>query len=226
MPRVARIAPAGFIFHVLNRGNARGQIFEHERDYEAFERVMTESADRIAIRILAYCIMPNHWHMVLWPTREGELGQFVQRLTTTHVRRWHLYRQSVGTGHLYQGTFKSFPIQDDDHFLTVCRYVEQNPLRAGLVSRTEDWRWSSMGSLRTGKSVRAIPPISEWPVPRPSNWLQFVNQTMTSNELDGLRSSAQRGQPYGNETWKTLIAKRLGLDSTLRPRGRPRKNSL
>lgn len=169
--------------------------------------------------------MPNHWHMVLWPTREGELGQFVQRLTTTHVRRWHLYRQSVGTGHLYQGTFKSFPIQDDGHFLTVCRYVEQNPLRAGLVWRAEDWRWSSRGSLRTGKSVRAIPPISEWPVPRPSNWLQFVNQAMTSKELDGLRSFAQRGQPYGNETWKTSIAKRLGLDSTLRPRGRPRKNS-
>jgi putative transposase len=143
MPRVARIAPAGFIFHVFNRGNARGQLFEHERAYEAFERVITESVDRIAIRILAYCIMPNHWHMVLWPTREGELGQFVQRLTTTHVRRWHLYRQSVGTGHLYQGTFKSFPIQDDDHFLTVCRHVEQNPLRAGLVSRAEDWRWSS-----------------------------------------------------------------------------------
>ncbi len=92
------------IFHVLNRGNARSQIFEHDRDYEALERVTAETADRVAARILAYCIMPNHWHMVLWPTQDGELGQFVQCLTTTHVRSWHLYRQTVGSGHLYKGT--------------------------------------------------------------------------------------------------------------------------
>jgi putative transposase len=169
--------------------------------------------------------MPNHWHMVLW-TQDTELGRFVQRMTTTHVRRWHLYRQSVGTGHLYQGTYKSFPIQDDDHFLTVCRYVEQNPLRAGLVSRAEDWRWSSFGLKRTGRATRAIPKISEWPVPRPSNWAESVNQALTAKELEGLRSSAQRGQPYGNERWRTSIAKHLGLESTLRARGRPRKHKM
>jgi putative transposase len=130
MPRVARIVPGGMIFHMLNRGNvSRSQMFEHDRDYETLERVMAETAYRIPVRILAFCIMPNHWHMVLWPRRDGELGQFVQRMTTTHVRRWHLYRQTVGNGHLYQGTYKCFPSQDDDHFLTVCRYVEQNPLR-------------------------------------------------------------------------------------------------
>jgi putative transposase len=163
MPRVARIVPGG-VFHVLNRGNARSQIFERDRDYEALERVMVETADRIAVRILAYCIMPNHWHMVLWPTRDGELGQFVQRMTTTHVRRWHLYRQTVGTGHLYQGTYKSFPIQDDDHFLTVCRYVEQNSLRAGLVAKAEDWRWSSLGLERVDTANKRGLKLTEWPV--------------------------------------------------------------
>jgi len=116
MPRVARVAPGDVIFHVLNRANARSRIFERDQDYEALERVIAETARTIPVRLLAYCIMPNHWHMVLWPTRDGELGNFVQRLTTTHVRRWHLYRHSVGSGHLYQGTYKSFPVQDDEHF--------------------------------------------------------------------------------------------------------------
>ena len=149
MPRAARIAPGDVIFHVLNRGNARSQIFEKNQDYNAFERIFVETARTTSVRILAYCIMPNHWHLVLWPMRDGELGRFVQRLTTTHVRRWHLNRHSVGNGHLYQGTYKSFPVQDDNHFLSVCRYVEQNPLRAKLVDRAEDWRWSSLGLRAT-----------------------------------------------------------------------------
>lgn len=166
MPRVARVAPGGVIFHVLNRANARSRIFENDGDYQALERVIAETADRIQVRILAYCIMPNHWHLVLCPTGDGELGKFVQRLTTTHVRRWHLYRNSVGSGHLYQGTYKSFPIQDDGHFLTVCRYVEQNPLRAGLVARAEDWRWSSIGSPNARRSEEdGRPLLAEWPLP-------------------------------------------------------------
>jgi len=223
MPRVARIAPGDVIFHVLNRGNARSQIFEKDQDYKAFERVLAETARTTSVRILAYCIMPNHWHMVLWPTRDGELGKFVQRLTTTHVRRLHLYRHSVGNGHLYQGTYRSFPVQDDNHFLTVCRYVEQNPLRAKLVAKAEDWRWSSLG-LRAGGILEATRPVlSEWPVPRPVDWLSLVNETPGGQELDSLRLSAQKGRPFGNESWQTWIAVRLGLGSTLHSRGRPRK---
>ena len=221
MPRVARIAPGGMIFHVLNRANSRARIFENERDYLVLERVIAETEQRIPVRILAYCIMPTHWHMVLWPARDGELGNFVQRLTTTHVRRWHLYRNSVGTGHVYQGTYKSFPIQDDVHFIAVCRYVEQNPLRAGLVKRAEDWQWSSLGLRSVAKSEGRL--LSEWPVPRPPDWLSFVNQAPAATELDRLRLSAQRGRPYGSENWQTRVAHDLGLESTLRSRGRPRK---
>jgi putative transposase len=223
MPRAARVAPGGVIFHVLNRANARSRIFATNLDYQAFENVIVESANRIPVRILAYSIMPNHWHMVLWPTREGDLGNFVQRLTTTHVRRWHLHRNSVGSGHLYQGTYKSFPIQDDEHFVTVCRYVEQNPLRAGLVQRAEDWRWSSLGLNITRTAKRGDVVLSDWPVPKPADWVSFVNQALTTKELEELRLSAQRGRPFGNESWKTRTAAQLGLESTLRSRGRPRK---
>jgi len=223
MPRTARVAPGGVIFHVLNRANARSRIFEKDLDYEAFKRVIGETVEKIPVRILAYSIMPNHWHMVLWPTRDGDLGNFVQRLNTTHVRRWHLHRNSVGSGHLYQGTYKSFPIQDDEHFLTVCRYVEQNPLRAGLVQRAEDWRWSSLGLSVTGTAKKGDVVLSDWPVSKPASWVSFVNQALTIKELEEVRLSAQRGRPFGNESWKARTVAQLGLESTLRSRGRPRK---
>jgi putative transposase len=223
MPRTARVAPADVIFHVLNRANARSRIFEKDLDYEAFIRVIEETAKLVPVEIFAYSIMPNHWHMVLRPTKDRELGNFVQRLTTTHVRRWHLHRNSVGTGHLYQGTYKSFPVQDDEHFLTVCRYVEQNPLRAGLVQRAEDWRWSSLHAAYTGSAKRTEVALSEWPVPKPTDWVSFVNQALTLKELEELRLSAQRGRPFGSENWRTVTAKQLALQSTLRDRGRPPK---
>ena len=107
------------IFHVLNRANARARIFHKEEDYAALERVMLQTLEKKPMRILGYLIMPNHWHMVLWPKRDGELAAFMQRLTVAHVRRWHLHRESVGCGHLYQGTYKSFPVESDEHLLEV-----------------------------------------------------------------------------------------------------------
>lgn len=129
----------------------------------------------------------------------------------------------MGSGHLYQGTYKSFPVQDDEHFLTVCRYVEQNPLRAGLVQRAEDWRWSSLHASSTGTAKKTKVVLSEWPVPKPTDWVSFVNQALTLKELGELRLSAQRGRPFGSESWTTGTAKQLALESTMRGRGRPRK---
>ena len=223
MPRTVRVAPGGVIFHVLNRANARARIFDKNLDYEAFLSIIGETARLIPVEIFAFSIMRNHWHMVLRPTRDRDLGNFVQRLTTTHVRRWHLHRNSVGSGHLYQGTYKSFPIQDDEHFLTVCRYVEQNPLRAGLVQRAEDWRWSSLWASYIGAAKPTDVVLSEWPVPKPKDWLSFVNAALTMKELDELRLSVQRGRPFGSEKWKTGAANQLALQSTMHSRGRPRK---
>ena len=163
MGRPLRVAAGGVIYHVLNRANARGRIFERPGDFEAFERVLGEAQSRIPARILAYCVMPDHWHLVLWPSRDGDLTRFMAWVTLTHTQRWHAHRQSAGVGHLYQGRYKSFPVQSDGHFLIVCRYVERNPLRAGLVARAEDWRWSSL--WRRGKEGLSTPPwLSPWPV--------------------------------------------------------------
>ena len=223
MPRTARVAPGGYVFHVLNRGNERRTIFEADGDYLAFLRVLGETADRVPVRILAWCLMPNHWHLLLWPKQDGDLGQFMQRLTTTHVRRWRLYRQSVGHGHLYQGTYKSFPVEADDHFYTVCRYVERNALRARLVQRAEEWPWSSLGAARHSAAASEAPALTPWPVPRPRAWRSLVNTPQTAAELDAIRTSIQRGRPLGSPTLQKRTAKRLGLESTFRPRGRPRQ---
>ena len=223
MGRPYRAALGDYVYHVLNRGNGRSAIFRKEADYSAFERILGEALEHVpGMRLLAYCLLPNHWHLVLWPQHDGELSDFGHWLTLTHTQRWHAHYRHVGMGHLYQGRFKSFPISEDEHFLQVCRYVERNAVRAGLVRRAEAWRWCSLWArqqaLRPEKWL-----LSPWPLPVPGDWVQEVNRAQTETELEALRRSVQRGQPFGDEAWAKRVAARLGLQSTLRARGRPRK---
>jgi len=198
------------------------QLFAQDGDHQAFERVLMEACARVEMRLLAYCVMPTHWHLVVWPHADGDLSSFLGWLTMTHTQRWHASHRTIGSGHLYQGRFKSFPVQTDEHFLTVCRYVERNALRAQLVPRAEDWRWSSLWRRTRGEDKgRAF--LSEWPVPCPRQWLKWVNEPQTQEEVDALRRCVTRGQPFGSETWVQSAARRLGLESTFRSRGRPKK---
>jgi putative transposase len=216
------MAQGGRVYHVLNRANARMRIFRKDADYAAFEATMAEVRERIPMRLLAWCLMPNHWHLVLWPREDGHLSHYLRLLTLTHTQRWHAAHRTVGTGHLYQGRFKSFLVETDDHLLTVCRYVERNALRANLVRKAENWRWGSLWRYRYGDQAEQTL-LSEWPVNRPRNWVGYVNRPHTAAELDALRRCVNRGAPYGSDTWVQRTAKQLGLDSTLRARGRPRR---
>ncbi len=148
MPRTGRVAAGGIIYHVLNRGNGRRKLFRKEADYRAFVDLLGEAVARVPMRVLGFCLMPNHWHLILWPHDDGDLSRFMRWLSNTHVRRYHQHYHSYGQGHIYQGRFKSFPVKDDGHLLTVLRYVEANPLRAKMVKRAEDWWWSSLGWRR------------------------------------------------------------------------------
>ncbi|MDB5174578.1 MAG: rayT [Phycisphaerales bacterium] len=220
MPRVGRIAPGGVIYHVLNRGNGRMQLFYKDGDYAAFLKLLARVKESVPVRVLGYCLMPNHWHLVLWPRMDGDLSSFMLRLTTAHVRRHHAhYRHSAG-GHLYQGRFKNFPVQEDRHLLTLCRYVEANPLRAKLVRRAQAWRWSS---LSAGTNGAAEGLLDAWPIERPSDWLEIVNTAAGASELEAIRTSVKRGRPFGSPQWVARTADRLGLGFTLRDRGRPKK---
>lgn len=175
-------------------------------------------------RILGFCLMPNHWHLVLWPYEDGELSTFMRLLSLTHTQRWYAHRHTAGTGHLYQGRFKFFVVQSDEYYLTVCRYVESNALRANLVNRAEDWRWGSLWRRRSG-TAKQRELLSDGPLPRPHNWIQWVNQPETSGELEAIRNCVVRGTPFGCESWIMKTAERFGLESTIRPRGRPRQST-
>src|SRR5438552_2458296 len=194
MPRHARAAPGGYVYHALNRAVARLPLFQKNGDYEAFERVLEAALTKHPIRLLAYGLMPNHWHFVLWPERDGELTAFLRWLTHTHTQRWHAHYHSAGTGHLYQNRFRAFPIEEDEHLLTVLRYVERNPLRAGLVAQAQTWPWSSLGAA-SGRPL--LPWLDPGPVTRGQCWVQYVNAPQTEAELERLRRSAQWGVPFG-----------------------------
>ena len=223
MPRQKRADEGSVIYHALNRGNARQRIFRKDDDYEAFLRVLSEGLDRYAVEIFAFTLMPNHWHLVLRPAEDEQMGRLLRWVTATHTQRHHAHYHTSGQGHLYQARFKSFPVASDGHFLVVCRYVERNPVRAGLVQRAEDWRH---GSLWRWTQKPQPPPrlLSSWPLPRPSHWIKRVNQPLTPRELDAVRLSVQRGRPFGDPAWTEQVAQRTGLRYMLRPRDRPRKH--
>ena len=197
-------------------------LFHKDEDYAAFERVLEAVVESDAMRLLAYCLMPNHWHLLLWPGADGELGAFMQRLTITHARRWQMHYQENGWGHVYQGRFKSFPVQEDAHFLTVARYVERNALRAGRVRRAQDWRWCSLWRRHSGSAAQRRV-LSDWPLPRPRDYLRWVNEPQTDAELEALRLAVRRGRPFGADPWRSRITRQLALESSFRRAGRPGK---
>jgi len=217
MPRRALCHTNGQAFHVLNRSAKRSRLFFTDSDYLLFEVTLVQALDRFPVRLLAYCVMPNHWHLVLWPVKD-ELPRFMHWLTLTHAQRWHRTHHSEGTGHVYQSRYKAIPIQQDRHLLTVLRYVERNPLRAGLVSHAESWRWGSF--WRRGEN-RTDLPLAEWPFPQPYDWHHVVNGTEEPADVELIRSATQHNRPLGDASWIAANASRLGVR---RQPGRPRKN--
>ena len=218
MPRTSRASQGGYVYHVLNRGNGRNDVFHKLDDFAAFVRLMRESHDHVPMRLTGYCLLNNHFHLLLWPYNDGDLSRWMQWLLTSHVRRYH--RHYGGSGHVWQGRFKAFPVQDDEHYWTVLRYVERYPLRANAVSRSQDWEWSSLKpTARSGPEGL----LSDGPLVKGHGWTNYVNGIETEAELASLRRSVERGTPFGDTEWQDVTAAALGLESSLRPRGRPRK---
>lgn len=217
MPRTARASVGGVIYHALNRGNRQATVFHKPADYDAFVDAIAEASRRLPMDLFGYCLMPNHFHLVLRPGANGDLGRWMRWLLTTHVLRYHRHHKT--SGHVWQGRYKAFPVQDDGHLATVLRYVERNPLRAELVARAEHWKWSSLPGWLAGASLIA----REAPSPRDSAWLDRVNTPLSGTDLQKIRESVARERPFGEEEWTQKTAEDLGLESTLRPRGRPKR---
>jgi len=218
MPKRQMVDSGDFVYHVLNRGAKRSRLFESSSDYRALEQILWEAKVRISMAILAYCIMPNHWHLVLKPSSGKQLSQFMHWFTVTHVHRWQRFHETVGTGAVYQGPYKAIPVETETQFLNVCRYVERNPLRARLVIQAQDWRWSSL--WRREHVVDEM--LAAWPVSRPDKWTSLVNG-FEEPELTTIRAAVRRGVPCGDPGWVDQTAHTFGLHAHLNPTGRPKK---
>jgi putative transposase len=216
MPRVARGPIGGIPVHVVTRGNARQRVFFDAEDCRGFLALIDEAQERLSVPVLAYCLMPNHVHLVVRPRGERDLGRWMHWLLTAHVRRHH--RRYGTIGRVWQDRYKAFPIEEDRHLITVIRYVERNPVAARLVERAEHWPWSSLRE-RIGRARDAR--ISVPPLPLGAGWLDSVNEPLTAAELAKLRQSIERGRPFGSDAWTVATAAAYGLESTLRGRGRP-----
>lgn len=211
MPRIPRSSTDGQVLHVLSRGNDRRTVFHHAGDYSAFLDLMKEALGRFDVDVYAFCVMPNHFHMVVRPESVSDLSGFMQWLLTSHVRRYHKFYKT--SGHLWQGRFKSFLVQQDEHLLTVLRYVLQNPVRAALAASPFDWRWNSLHS----------PHLTEpWPLDPPGQLQSWLMDGIPEFEMAAIRRSVIRKRPFGSPEWlKQQVEQNPALASTLRPRGRP-----
>lgn len=222
MPRRKRVGTAGFVFHVINRGVRRLRLFDNDDDYRLWLQAFVEAHDRFPVDVFAFCLMPNHFHLIVRPTEDGQLSEFMRLGTVTHSVRWHWQRDSLGTGSVYQGRFRAFPIQSSGYFLNACRYVEANPLRGSLVENAEDWMWSSLSDRC--KNRHSLP-LAEWPILQPADWIARVNEKRNCADFDRIRLSLRKGSPLGEPAWSRAVAASLNLPTGLRGRGRPKKIS-
>jgi len=175
MPRPPRIFNDDVPQHIVNRGNQRAQIFKSTEDYLGFVGAMADAGERTVVRVVAFCLMPNHWHLVLWPHMGSEISTYMQLLMNSHLRDLVPRHGTSGLGHIYQGRFKNFPIYHERHFFNVCRYVEANARTASLVTRAEDWPWCSLSCRGPAPDINLL---STWPIPRPRTWLEEVNRSL------------------------------------------------
>ncbi|MDP3645820.1 MAG: transposase [bacterium] len=223
MARPLRVDIGDLVYHVINRSNGRLTIFENKEQYQDFEYLLTEMKELYDMQILAYVIMPNHWHLLLQPKNDGDLSMSMSWLGTTHTRRYHCQTGTIGGGHLYQGRYKSFLVQDDTHLLTVLKYIERNPVRAKIKKHPEDWLWgSAYRRIKGTKKEQKL--LAESPTPLPRNYRQWITYAEPTEELATVRQSIVKGVPYGGESWTERMIKTYKLESTMRSPGRPKNN--
>jgi REP-associated tyrosine transposase len=214
VPRIARPLADNNCYHLINRGNGRQQIFHKDADYQAFVDQLLQARGKYAVKLLAWCVMPNHFHLLVQPEEANLLNKWMQWLMTTHVRRYHKH---YGTsGHVWQGRYKSFIVQDNEYLLIVTRYIEGNPVRALLTPTVEQWPWSSyQGRIAATDEFRPDP----LPLALPEDWAAFVDAPLTDTEIEKVRNSVNRQTPLGHESWLEEMCVKLGLESTVRRRG-------
>jgi len=223
MGRAPRVDVGNQIYHVINRANGRQTIFHKAADYQHFEELIEEAVERIGMRVLAYVLMPNHWHLLLYPREDGDVSKFMQWLTLTHTQQYHAKTRTIGYGHLYQGRYKSFIVERDSYFLAVLKYIERNPVRGKISKTVEGWRWGS-GYRRLDGTDKERKLIIQSPVSLPPRYRRWVNTAESPKELEMIRNSVNKGTPLGTMEWVRRMVERFELGLTMRKPGRPQKH--
>jgi putative transposase len=212
MARIARVVAPGIPHHVTQRGNRRQQTFFHDEDYQAYLELMSEWCAKYKVQIWAYCLMPNHVHLIAVPETRDGLNLAIGEAHRRYTRRIN-FREGW-RGHLWQGRFSSF-ILDENYLLACTRYVELNPVRAGLVKKPEAWRWSSAGAHVKRKDdilVQTKPLLAMIKSP----WKKFLSVDAQESEMALFRKHERTGRPTGNDAFIERL-ERL-LDRPLKPK--------
>jgi putative transposase len=228
MGRLPRAIDDGLVYHAMNRGNNRAEVFADDGDHEAFVESLRVAKGLYPFALFGYCLMSNHFHLLLRPGPGQSISRILQSVTVAHTWRHHKWHGS--SGHVWQGRFKSPVIQDDGHLLVVLRYIEANPVRAGMVADPGDYRWSSYGQDGPGLIDTLLDGFPEWEhlgpteAERRRRWRAKVRGAQKRDELTAVRDSLRTGRPLGSPAWVKGVEARLGIDPTPRRRGRPRKD--
>jgi putative transposase len=186
MARARRVTLANHVYHVMNRAAKRTVLFSNASDYLQFERTLESALARFPMRLLAYCIMPTHFHLLLWPRQDGDVSRFIKWLTATHARRWNETHGTTGGGAVYQGRFRCVWVENDQHLLRAWKYIERNPLNADLVARAEDWRWCSLWRRMRGPYPHSL---CDGPLDLPADWTTLLNAQSGDSEIAQSRKS-------------------------------------
>lgn len=216
MPRRPRRLQCADYYHIINRGSVRARVFHDENDYQAFVLLLGQAVARFELPLLSYCLMPNHWHLIAKPSSHDHLSKTMHWLTLVHAVRWSRVHPRSGPGPIYQGRFKSIPVEPGLHLLRACRYVERNGLRAQLAPRAEQWPWSSAAQRVENRHAPILEPLQ---FVTPDDWLVMLNEGVDDPEV---RQAVRRNRPYASEEWIRARYAVFGISAPRAP-GRPRK---
>jgi len=227
MARHPRLIGDELVYHAINRGNNRADVFTAGDDHRAFLEAIEKTRGKYPFRLFGYCLMTNHFHLLLRPDSGQSISRILQSLTVTHT--WRHHKRHRSSGHVWQGRFRSPSIEGGAHLLGVLRYIEANPLRAGMVADPGAYPWSSYRRHGLGQPDPLLDSLPEWDElgrtesERCSRWRRFVVAARAGRDLEPIRASLRSGRPYGSDSWVKATADRLGVSLVPRPRGRPRK---
>jgi putative transposase len=211
MPRRRLAGSGGFVFHVMNRSAKQLTLFDSPSEYNMFLQVLAEADRKCPMRLLEYCVMPNHWHLLVWPERDDQLSRYMRWITGVHAQRWRRTRGQPGKGAVYQGRYRWVAVQDGGHYDVARRYIQQNPVRAQLVGYPDAWPWSSASR----EPLLARPTLAQGPLS------SGRDQNPSDPLLDGetaqrMRASLRSGRPFGNPQWGQALEARNWLTAVLR----------